>query len=234
MLKILRESAIERPWFYRTVMGLIAAVFIVSMGWWGFEQNKEDNIITVGNDHVSREEYQRTYQNMSRQYKEFMPGTIPEEQLKELVVEQLIASRLWTQAAKEMGIIVTPVEMRDAIAALPEFQRNGHFDPDHYKQLLAANRWTPAMFEAAFRADLMREKARMLVRESVAATTDELAGAQAALASQLMPSMPMEQAVSPQERALRVALNQKQQQAVRAYQEALRERAKVSVRRELM
>jgi len=90
------------------------------------------------------------------------------------------------------------------------------------------------MFEAAFRADLMREKARMLVRESVAATTDELAGAQAALASQLMPSMPMEQAVSPQERALRVALNQKQQQAVRAYQEALRERAKVSVRRELM
>jgi peptidyl-prolyl cis-trans isomerase D len=234
MLKILRESAIERPWFYRTVMGLIAAVFIVSMGWWGFEQNKEENIITVGTDRVSREEYQRSYQNMSRQYKEFMPGNIPDDQLKELVVEQLIASLLWSQAAKDMGIIVTPAELREAIAALPEFQRNGHFDPDHYKQLLAQNRWTPAIFEAAFRTDLMREKARSLVRQSVAATTDELAGAQAALASQLMPSLPMEQAVSPQERALRVALNQKQQQAVRAYQEALRERAKVSIRRELM
>ncbi len=90
------------------------------------------------------------------------------------------------------------------------------------------------MFERAFRADLMREKARSLVRESVAATADELAGAQAAIASQLIPSMPMEQIGSPQERALRLVLFQKQQQAVRAYQEALKSRAQVSVRRELL
>ena len=90
------------------------------------------------------------------------------------------------------------------------------------------------MFERAFRADLMREKARNMVRESVAATAAELAGAQAALASQLIPSMPMEQIGSPQERALRVVLFQKQQQAVRAYQEALKSRAQVSVRRELL
>jgi hypothetical protein len=234
MLKLIREGALERPWVYRTVMGLIAAVFVVSMGWWGFEQNKEDNIITVGNDHVSREEYQRTLQNMSRQYKEFMPGEMPENQLKQMVVEQLIASRLWSQAAKDMGVIVTPAELREAISALPEFQRTGVFDPEQYRRMLAATRWTPAMFETAFRAELMRDKARTLVRESVAPTADELAGAQAALASQLMPSMPMEQIGSPQDRALRMVLYQKQQLAVRAYQEALKARTPVSVRRELL
>ena len=48
MLKVIRESAIERPWFYRTLMFLIAAVFVVTMGWWGFEENKEDSIVRVG------------------------------------------------------------------------------------------------------------------------------------------------------------------------------------------
>jgi hypothetical protein len=234
MLKMIREGALERPWLYRTVMVLIAVVFIVTMGWWGFEQNKDDNIITVGNDQVSREEYQRTLQNMSRQYKEFIPRELSEDQLKQMVVEQLIASRLWAQAAKDMGIVVTPAEVRDAISALPEFQKNGKFDPDQYKRLLASARWTPAMFETAYRADLMREKARTLVRESVAPKADELGGALAALASLLMPSMPMEPSASPQERALQVVHYQKQQQAVRAYQEALKTRAQVSVRRELL
>jgi peptidyl-prolyl cis-trans isomerase D len=233
MIKIIRESAIERPWFYRTVMGLIAAVFIVSMGWWGFEQNKEESIVSVGNDKVSRDEYQRAYQNMSRQYKEFMPGDIPEDQLKQMVVEQLIASHLWTQAAKDMGVIVTPAELRDAISAIPEFQRDGKFDPEHYRRVLSANRWTPAMFEGAIKGDLMREKARTLVRESVAPTGEEVAEAQAALSMQLAPKTPMEQ-ISPQERAMQAVLFQKQQRAVRAYQEALKEKTKITVRRELM
>jgi hypothetical protein len=234
MLKMIREIAIERPWLLRTIMVLIALVFVVTMGWWGFEENKEESIITVGADRVSREEYQRAYQNLSRQYKEFVPGDIPEDQLKQMVAEQLIASRLWSQAAKDMGIVVTTTELRDAIAAIPGFQQNGKFDPGQYKRLLASQRWTPAMFEAAFRSDLMREKARTLVRASVAATQDELAQAQAALATQLTPSVPMQQMPSPQERAVQTILYQKQQQAVHAYQEALRAKTTVTVRRELM
>jgi hypothetical protein len=234
MLKMIREIAIERPWLLRTIMVLIALVFVVTMGWWGFEENKEDSVITVGDDRVSREEYQRTYQGLSRQYKEFMPGDIPEDQLKQMAAEQLIGGRLWSQAAKDMGIVVTAAELRDAIAAIPGFQQNGKFDPRQYKQVLASQRWTPAMFEAAFRADLMREKARTLVRASVATTQDELAQAQAALATQLTPSVPMQEMPSPQERAIQTVLYQKQQQAVYAYQEGLRAKTTVSVRRELM
>ena len=36
-----------------------------------------------------------------------MPGELPEDQLKQLVIEQLIESRLWMQVAKEMGVVVT-------------------------------------------------------------------------------------------------------------------------------
>ncbi len=235
MLKIIRESAIERPWFYRTIMVLIAVVFVVSMGWWGFEENKEDVIVQVGNDRVSRDEYQRAYQNTYRFYKDIMPGELPEERLKQMVIDQLIESRLWMQAAKEMGVLVTATELRDSIVKIPAFQNNGKFEPEQYKRVLAANRLTPEMFEIAHKADLMREKARMLVRESVVPTADELAEAQVMVASQLMPKIPMaERAAPPLERALQAVLTQKQERAVRAYQEALKAKTRVSVRRELM
>ena len=235
MLKIIRESAIERPWFYRILMGLIALAFVVTMGWWGFEKNADDSILSVGSDRVSRDEYQRAYQNMYRYYKESVPGDMPEDRLKQLVIDQLIASRLWMQAAKEMGVLVTPSELRDSIVKIQAFQNSGKFDPAQYKRVLAANRLTPEMFEVAHKAELMREKARMLIRESVVPTADERAEVQAMVASQLMPKVPMtERAASPLERAQQAVLAQKQERAVQAYQEALKAKAKVSVRRELM
>jgi len=238
LLKVIRESAIERPWFYRTLMFLIAAVFVVTMGWWGFEENKEDSIVRVGDDKVSRTEYLQAYQRLAERYRYLkMEGVIstdiPEDQLKQQVINQLIESRLWSQVAREMGVVVTVNELRDSIVKIPAFQHNGQFDPELYKRVLAQNRLTPEQFEAAQQAELMREKARMLVRESVAPTADELAMAQAILASQPTPAVPMQDSAQT-DRAIQAVLSQKQQRALMAYQEALRARTPISVRRELM
>lgn len=235
MLKVIREGAIERPWFYRTLMIVIAVVFVVTMGWWGFEENKEDIIVSVGDDRVTRDEYLRLLQNMSRFYKEMMPDgdKTPEDQIKQMVVDQLIDSRLWMQAAREMGVVVTADEVRESIMKIPAFQHNGKFDPEQYKRLLAQNRLTPELFETSHRGDLLREKARMLVRESVAPTADELSEVQAMLAAQPTPSVPMQGGASP-DRAAQVVLVQKQQRALMAYLEALKAKSKVTVRRELM
>src|SRR5712692_221949 len=231
MLKVLRESAIERPWFYRAIMIFIAVVFVVTMGWWGFEQNKEDVIISVGEDRVSYDNY--------RMYKErgLISDDIPDEQLKDqlkpMVVEDLIQSHLWMQAARELGVLVTANEVRDSIMKIQAFQTNGKFDPELYKRLLAQNRLTPELFESAQRAELVREKARMLVRESVAPTADELSEVQAMLAAQPMPTVPMQATPAP-DRAFQAVLMQKQQRAMMAYQEALKSRTKIGVHRELL
>ena len=238
MLKVIRESAIERPWFYRTLMFLIAAVFVVTMGWWGFEENKEDSIVSVGGDKVSRTEYLQAHQRLAERYRYLkqegvISTDIPEDQLKQQVIDQLIESRLWSQVAREMGVAVTVNELRDSIVKVPAFQHNGQFDPELYKRVLVQNRLTPEQFEAAQQAELMREKARMLVRESVAPTADELSEVQAMLAAQPMPAVPMQTAPAP-DRVFQAVLMQKQQRAVMAYQEALKARTKISVRRELL
>jgi parvulin-like peptidyl-prolyl isomerase len=235
MLKTIREIAIERPWVLRTFMLFIAVAFVITMGWFGFEQNRDDSVVTVGNHRISREEYQKAYQNMYRFYKEQSGGEVPEAQLKEQVLNELIGYYLWLDAAKDLGVTVTANEMREAIMTTPVFQTQGKFDPAKYKQLLAQNRLKPDMYESSQMAQLTIEKAQMLVRSSVAPTTDELAMAQAIMASQLMPSVPMQsQTMSPQDRAVQTVLAQKQQRAVRAYQEAMKAQAKVTIRRELM
>jgi len=235
MLKMIRESAIEQPWFYRTIMVLIAVVFVVTMGWWGFEENTDTVIVRVGDERVTREEYLRLLENTSRFYKQMLPDgdTLPDDQLKQLVIDQLIDSRLWTQAAREMGVVVTTTEARDSIMTIPAFQRNGAFDPEQYKRLLAQNRLTPEAFETSHRSDLLREKARMLVRESVAPTAEELSAVQALLTAQPMPRIPMQGGASP-DRATQAVLMQKQQRALMAYLEALKSRSTISVSRELM
>src|SRR5256885_6235831 len=97
MLKVIRESAIERPWFYRTLMFLIAAVFVVTMGWWGFEENKEDSIVRVGDDKVSRTEHVQAYQRLTERDRYLkqegvISNDIPEDQLKQQVINQLMRS----------------------------------------------------------------------------------------------------------------------------------------------
>src|SRR5438093_12997183 len=144
-------------------MFLIAAVFVVTMGWWGFEENKEDSIVRVGDDKVSRTEYLQAYQRLAERYRYLKQAgvistDIPEDQLKPQVINQLIESRLWSQVAHEMGVVVTVNELRDSIVKIRAFQHYGQFDPELYKSILAQDRVTPEQFEAAQQAELMQEK----------------------------------------------------------------------------
>src|SRR5437899_12372066 len=95
MLKVIRESAIERPWFYRTLMFLIAAIFVVTMGGWGFEQNKEDIIVRGGADKVSRSEYLQTYQVQSERSRYLkQKGPLPAESSEYQPKQPPIAHRI--------------------------------------------------------------------------------------------------------------------------------------------
>jgi hypothetical protein len=144
----------------------------------------------------------------------------------------LIHSKLWTLAAKDMGVTVSPTELRDDIVRRPDFQKNGQFDPELYRRLLAANRLTPALFESMHTTELLREKARTLVRDSVALTPAEIAEAQTLLARQ--PESPGQTAQTANERVLQDFLFQKQQRALMAYQEALKAQVAIQIHKEML
>jgi peptidyl-prolyl cis-trans isomerase D len=232
MIKILRIAHHRYPWILMSIMGFITITFVVGMGWWGFTEQKDDAVAHVGPLKVSREEYERAYRNFYQMYRDKVKGEFKDEQLKEFVLEGLIENKLWQLSAKDLGLSVSADELRDDILSRPDFQRNGKFDPDLYRRLLAANKLTPALFEALHTHELLRDKALMTIRDSVALTPTEIADVRTVLAHQ-PPGQPG-QAAQAEDRLLQDLLLQKQQRALAAYRESLKASIPIKIHKELM
>ena len=232
MIKVMRSAAHNYPWLLKSIMGILATAFVITMGWWGFGDQAGSTVASVGDLTVSRDEFRRAYENMYRFYKEKVPGEFKDETIKQFVIEQLVDNRLWLIAAKDLGVTVSDADLREMIVQIPDFQKNGVFDPELYQRLLAANHLTPAVFEAAQYKDVLGNKARVIVRDSVALTPSEISEGQA-LMTRPQDSDPAKAATA-KERVLQDMLFQKQQRALAAYQESLKGKIPMKIHRELL
>lgn len=231
MIKLMREGARRYPWLLKSIMGILAVAFVITMGWWGFTEQESNAVASVGDLTVSRDEYRRTYESTYRFYRDKVQGDFKEESLKQFVIDGLVENKIWTIAAKELGLSVSPDELRDSIMKMEEFHRNGKFDPELYQRLLALNHLTPATFESLHKVELLAEKARNVIRDSVALTPSEVAEAQTMIARQAQPDAG---SAAANERILQDFLFQKQQRAVAAYKEALKARVPVQIHKEFL
>jgi peptidyl-prolyl cis-trans isomerase D len=66
MIKTMRNAAHNYPWLLKSVMGLLAVAFVITMGWWGFSDQTGGPVAKVGEQSVSIDEFKRTYENMRR------------------------------------------------------------------------------------------------------------------------------------------------------------------------
>lgn len=232
MIKVLRFANEKYPWFLAAMMGFIAITFIVGMGWWGFGEHTGSTVATVGDLKISLDEFKRAYENTYRFYKDKVPGDFKDETIKQYVVEQLIDNRLWLIAAKNMGLSIADEDLKDSIVHIPEFQKNGAFDPDQYRRLLAANHLTPSVFEAMQARELLSNRARLMVSDAVTLTPAEISEAQALTLRQT--ETDPAKAAAAKDRAIQDVLFQKQQRALMAYSQSLRATVPVNIRRELL
>jgi hypothetical protein len=232
MIKLMREGARKYPWVLKSMMAILAVAFVITMGWWGFGEQQSNAVASVGDLPITRDEYHRTYENTYRYYKENVQGDFKDEMLKQFVLEGLIENKLWSLAAEEMGLQVPSEELRDDILTRPEFQRNGTFDAELYRRILSANRLTPSMFETLHATELLREKARTVIRDAVALTPAEIAEAQALMARQAQPESGSGTAAN--QRILQDFLFQKQQRALMAYKESMKVRVPIQIHKELL
>jgi len=232
MLKLMREASHSYPLLLKSIMGILALAFVITMGWWGFGEQTGAVVASVGDLTVSRDEFRRAYENTYRFYKDKVPGEFKDETIKQMVVDQLVDNRTWLVAAKNMGLTVTDAELREVIMRIPDFQKNGTFDPELYQRLLAANHLTPALFEAIEAKEVLSNKARMIIRDAVALTPAELAEAQALTLRQAEPDPT--KAAAAKDRAVQDVLFQKQQRALTAYTESLKTSIPIKINRELL
>lgn len=232
MIKLLREVAHDYPWFLKSIMGVLALAFIITMGWWGFGQQPGDTVASVGEFTIPQDEFRRAYENTYRFYKEKGQTDIKDEFLKQFVLEQLIENRMWLIVAHDMGLTVSDDDLRNAVMQRPEFQRNGVFDPDVYRRLLAANHLTPSLFEAMEAKDMLTNKARMVIMDAVALTPSEFSEAQVMVTRQA--ETDPSKASAAKERIFQSFLFQKQQRAMMAYAESMKTKIPIKTHKELL
>ena len=231
MIKLIREGSRKYPWILITLMLMIVVAFIVGMGWWGYGDVQAGKVAMVGDYPVTLEEYKRTYRNLYDYYKNNVKGEVKDDEVRQTALESLIHTKLWVQAAEQLGLSITPEELQADVISRPEFQKDGRFDPILYRRLLLANRLTPALFEILERERLLADKARIVVMESVALTPAERQEAFALLASV---GGGEAGGIAAKDVLEQNFLFQKRQRALNAYTENLKTRIPIEVYRENM
>ena len=117
-------------------------------------------IATVGGSEVTRAEFDelvRQQQDRMRQTmgRAFDPALFDNPEVRYSLVEQLVSQRLLQRQAQEQRFRVTDADLARAIGEIDAFRVDGKFSPERYRQLLAAQNMTPAMFEQRLREELI-------------------------------------------------------------------------------
>ena len=167
MLRVMRKHA---KYFY-----VLFFIVILSFIFWGVgtmdTTGRSDVLAEVGKYKITTEEYGRTYDRVSRFYREIYKDKFDEEtekklNLKENVLDSMVNERVLLIAAEEAGIRVTDQELQKAITHEPAFMRGGVFDKEVYLNRLRLSRITPEEFERSKRQELTLQKMRRLIELS--------------------------------------------------------------------
>jgi peptidyl-prolyl cis-trans isomerase D len=229
MIKLIREAAIERPWFYKIIMFIVAVAFVISMGWWGFSDSEQPYVARVDEETIAFEEFGQAYARAARLYQDLLSENFKEETIKRFVLDSMVERLLWLKAAGDLGLEVSAQELAEVVVRDESFKKDGKFDPKLYRDLLARNRTSPERYERAIREDLLIEKAKNLVRDGVLLTPGEIEAATAGLKSG-----PADKQTEMQDQAIKNALFQKRQRMLLAYIGGIRSSSQVEIKYQML
>lgn len=239
MLKIVRELAVDNPWVLKIIMGVIALTFVITMGWWGIKQPKENVVVSVNGHNIMIQDYRKAYNRAVEYYREvykdkFDSDMLDKMNVKDKVIEELVKRELWLDTAQKLGLMVSDAELRDSIMKMNAFHKDGRFNSTLYQKVLEANRMRTADFEELQRRDLLMEKIKRIVKDSVQVTDDEVNDAYPVAVSAGSKNAVTDRPAEEIQRLKKFMQFQKQEKAVMAYANAMRSSAKISVNKELL
>jgi plasmid maintenance system killer protein len=167
MLKAMRKHA---KFFY-----VLFFIVIISFIFWGVgnvDKSTAVPVAEVGKEKISVEEYWMTYDRTRQFYRDLLKENFTEEMekklnLKQKVLDNLIEERVLLITARTIGMTVSDDELQDAIMNDPTFVREGKFSKEIYLRTLQLNRITPEGYETLKRRDLLSDKMRRFIVESV-------------------------------------------------------------------
>ncbi|MCD7099765.1 peptidyl-prolyl cis-trans isomerase [Stenotrophomonas sp. MMGLT7] len=129
---------------------------------------------------ISSEDFRGRFEQVRMQAREqqgeaFDAREFESKENKLQALDQLIDEQVMRLAAEQAGIVIGDATVRDYIAAIPAFQRDGKFDPATYQMVLAQGTppRTPQQFDRLVRESLQQAAIPVALAESGFATKGE-------------------------------------------------------------
>ena len=145
------------------------------------------------------------------------------DDLKTQVLDSIIDNRVLLVAARAAGFTVSDEELQEAITHDRSFTRNGAFSKEVYLRTLELNHLNPVRFEESRREELLADKIRLAVEDSVELSPYEQ---ESLVASATDPKL--------KQTILTELLDMKRQAALKSYVNGLKSGLKITVNKELI
>lgn len=173
MMSFLRKNV-------KTFLWCIVISFVIGVFLWNFSTRRLiDCVVRVNGIKISYSSFLESVNRRIRNwYDENPEKELTDAQTKELkseVLSSLIQEELLHQEAKKYGIYVSQSEIINTIRSLPQFQKDGKFQPQLYFYILRNYfRTEPATYEAQVKNAIINQKLRSLILSSVKVTDQEV------------------------------------------------------------
>jgi peptidyl-prolyl cis-trans isomerase D len=172
----MRENA--SGWIVKILFGIIIVVFVFAFGMSGMETGQDPILATVNDQIITRAEFEDAFQRAAEGLRNANPDVttaqLQDPQFKQIVLGELVNSRLLLHEAGRLGISASDEEVFAAITRQSFFwNQAGAFDRNIYLAALRSIRMTPAQFEANFKNEMIANKVKDMVRKTAAATPEQ-------------------------------------------------------------
>ena len=169
MLTSIREKT--KGWVAGIILGLVSVPFAL----WGinayFEGGGRVNVAEVNGVDISVDSYRRALDDQRRSLQQILgknadPRMFDTPAFRQRVVDGLIDDLLLTADVEAQGYRVSALEISQQIRQIPQFQREGQFDPKLYVALLRNAGMDVHGFEARVQRDFLVRQAESAVARS--------------------------------------------------------------------
>jgi peptidyl-prolyl cis-trans isomerase D len=129
------------------VIGLIAVTFTLFGVDYYLQSHQSSNAaVEVNDEPITRQALEINYRRARQQRDATELSAELEKRLKNQVQEEMVVNLVTMQSARQSGFEVSPDEINAAILGIPQFQEDGHFSTEKYKQALSSSMFTPETF----------------------------------------------------------------------------------------
>jgi len=179
-LKYMRQEFKKLKWaLYAVIFVFVALIFVQ----WGMgtdsARKRGDYVAFVEDERITFNDFRRAYENQREMLRQFYKDRFSEDLLKgmeEMVLNNLVDEKIMKMQAGKAGLAVSKEELKNEILKVPAFKKeDGTFIGfETYRNILAANQYTPKKFEEDLKDDILKNRYRKLLTESIFISDDDI------------------------------------------------------------